>query len=84
MTVGRALHHTPESHIDLLHRPLFAHLATVRPDGSIDPDPDAVFYLQLQQRYDETFPIGDAPVRVVISVRTTSFVAVTRGIVVPP
>jgi PPOX class probable F420-dependent enzyme len=24
----------PESHIDLLERPLFAHLATVRPDGA--------------------------------------------------
>lgn len=83
MTVGRAPTTPPESHIDLLHRPLFAHLATVRPDGSIDPDPDAVFYLQLQQRYDETFPIGDAPVRVVIPVRTTSFVAGTRGVVVP-
>jgi len=24
----------PESHADLLERPLFAHLATIRPDGS--------------------------------------------------
>jgi PPOX class probable F420-dependent enzyme len=24
----------PETHIDLLERPLFAHLATLRPDGS--------------------------------------------------
>jgi PPOX class probable F420-dependent enzyme len=26
--------HLPESHADLLERPLFAHLATIRPDGS--------------------------------------------------
>ena len=130
----------PESHVDLLHRPLFAHLATVRPDGSpqssvmwfdwdgqrvrfthtssrqkfrnfsheprvafsildpddpyrflevrgelstIVPDPEAAFYVQLQQRYGETFPITDAAVRVVVSVRPTSYVAVTRGVVVP-
>lgn len=28
------MNHVPESHADLLRRPLFAHLATVRPDGS--------------------------------------------------
>lgn len=130
----------PASHLDLLERPLFAHLATMRPDGapqssvmwfewdghhirfthtstrqkfrnfsheprvafsildpddpyrflevrgvvsSIEPDPEAAFYLSLQQRYDETFPVSDAPVRVVIAVEPTSFVAVTRGVIVP-
>jgi PPOX class probable F420-dependent enzyme len=130
----------PPSHADLLERPLFAHLATVRPDGapqssvmwfewdgthvrfthtsarqkfrnfaheprvacsildpedpyrflevrgeiaSIEPDPEAAFYLSLQQRYGETFPVHDAAVRVVISVLPTSFVAVERGVVVP-
>jgi PPOX class probable F420-dependent enzyme len=130
----------PASHADLLERPLFAHLATVRPDGSpqssvmwfewdgthlrfthtsarqkfqnlereprvaisildpddpyrflevrgqvasIVPDPDAAFYLSLQQRYGESFPTDDAAVRVVISIEATSFIAVTRGRVVP-
>lgn len=130
----------PDTHLDLLQRPLFAHLATVRPDGapqssvmwfewdgrharfthtstrqkfrnfsheprvafsildpddpyrflevrgvvsSIEPDPDAEFYLSLQRRYGETFPVNDAPVRVVISIEATSFVAVTRGVVIP-
>lgn len=31
MTAGPAL---PKSHVDLLDRPLFAHLATIRPDGA--------------------------------------------------
>ena len=129
----------PASHVDLLERPLYAHLATVRPDGapqssvmwfvwdgthvrfthtsqrqkfrnfeheprvafsildpddpyrflevrgevsSIVPDPEAEFYLSLQRRYDEAFPTTDAPVRVVISIAPTSFVAVERGRVV--
>ncbi len=29
----------PESHLDLLERPLFAHLATVRPDGAPQATP---------------------------------------------
>ncbi|MFF9274397.1 PPOX class F420-dependent oxidoreductase [Streptomyces griseosporeus] len=29
----------PESHLDLLRRPLFVHLATVRPDGSPQVNP---------------------------------------------
>lgn len=127
----------PASHADLLERPLFAHLATVRPDGSpqtsvmwfawdgdallfthtstrqkfanlqheprvavsiADPDdpyryleirgtvesmdPDgagAPFYRSLQERYDRTYPIGDADVRVVVRVRPESFVAVAGG-----
>ncbi len=29
----------PETHVDLLERPIFAHLATVRPDGSPQVNP---------------------------------------------
>lgn len=29
----------PESHRDLLERPLFAHLATIRPDGGVQSNP---------------------------------------------
>ncbi|MDJ0396215.1 PPOX class F420-dependent oxidoreductase [Rhodococcus sp. G-MC3] len=29
----------PESHVDLLTRPLYAHLATIRPDGSPQANP---------------------------------------------
>jgi PPOX class probable F420-dependent enzyme len=131
----------PESHRKLLDRPLYAHLATVRPDGSpqsnvmwfvwdgkrimmthtktrqkfrnlrleprvamsiIDPedqysflevrgvvesieddDADASFYRSLQQRYGESWPISDAAVRVVITIRPLSFVAVTGGTPMP-
>ncbi|MGN9913144.1 PPOX class F420-dependent oxidoreductase [Phytohabitans sp. LJ34] len=130
----------PETHADLLDRPLFAHLATVRPDGSPqssvmwfdwdgkrirmthtktrqkfqnlareprialsiadpedgyrflevrgvvetieDDDAEASFYKSLQQRYGMDYPIKDAPVRVVMTIRPTSFVAVTNGGVV--
>jgi PPOX class probable F420-dependent enzyme len=121
-----------ESHADLLERPLFAHLATVRPDGapqsnvmwfvwdgehvrfthtsarqkykniaheprvafsildpdnpyrfvevrgvvvSIEPDPDAVFYKSLQERYGQSYEVRDADVRVVVTVRPSAFVA---------
>jgi PPOX class probable F420-dependent enzyme len=126
----------PASHQDLLERPLFAHLATLRPDGSpqssvmwfawdgrrvrfshtrtrqkyrnlladgrvsfhiqdpdngyrtlevrgrvgsMDPDPDAVFYRSLQQRYGFDVPVFDADVRVVIVVEPTSYIAVDGG-----
>jgi PPOX class probable F420-dependent enzyme len=130
----------PESHADLLERPLFAHLATVRPDGSPqssvmwfdwdgkrirmthtktrqkfhnltreprialsiadpadgyrflelrgvveaieDDDAEASFYKSLQHRYGRDYKIKDAPVRVVMTIRPTSFVAVTDGAVV--
>lgn len=130
----------PETHADLLERPLFAHLATVRPDGSPqssvmwfewdgkrirmthtktrqkfqnlsreprvalsiadpedgyrfvevrgvveaieDDDAEASFYKSLQHRYGMDYPIKDAPVRVVMTIRPTSFVAVTGGGVV--
>jgi len=127
----------PASHAHLLERPLFAHLATVRPDGapqtslmwfawdgevirlthttkrqkyrnltherrvalsiadpdnpydslevrgevtSIEPDPEATFYRSLQQRYGVSYPVTDADVRVVITVRPTSLVPVTSGL----
>jgi PPOX class probable F420-dependent enzyme len=122
----------PAEFTDLLERPLFAHLATVRPDGSpttqvmwyawdgerirmthtktrqkyrnleADPrvalsiaDPDnqyrfieirgvvekiedddaeAGFYKGLQQRYGMDYPIPDAAVRVILTIRPDSFV----------
>jgi PPOX class probable F420-dependent enzyme len=127
----------PGTHCDLLERPLFAHLATLRPDGSpqssvmwfawdghmarfshtstrqkfrnllrdgrvsfhiqdpdnpyrtlevrgrvesMDPDPDALFYRSLQQRYGMEVPVFDADIRVVIVVEPTSFIAVDGGL----
>ena len=129
----------PASHIDLLERPLFAHLATIRPDGApqssvmwfawdgsrirlthtrtrqkfanlareprvalsiadaddpyrflevrgtvekIEDDPEAVFYRSLQRRYGMDYPITDADVRVIITIRPDRFVAVRSGAVV--
>lgn len=130
----------PTSHTDLLERPVFANLATIRPDGSpqssvmwfawdgsrlrlthtsdrqkfanlrheprvalsiADPDDpyrfleirgtvesihaddaDASFYRSLQARYAMTFPVHDANVRVVVTIRPDSFVAVVNGVVV--
>lgn len=40
---------------------------------AIEPDPDAAFYRHLQQRYSREYPISDAAVRVVVSVRPTGF-----------
>ena len=129
----------PASHVDLLERPLFAHLATVRPDGApqssvmwfawdgsrirlthtstrqkfanlareprvalsitdpddpyrflevrgsvekIEDDPGAEFYRTLQHRYGVDYPIRDADVRVVITIRADRYVAVRSGAVV--
>jgi PPOX class probable F420-dependent enzyme len=124
----------PETHVDLLEQPTFAHLATIRPDGSpqsspmwfqwdggrvrmthtkvrqkfqniqqdprvslsivdpddpyrylelrgtvenvVDDDNEASFYRSLQSRYGMSFPIDDADVRVVLTIRPDSFVAV--------
>ena len=123
----------PQSHLDLLERPLFAHLATVRPDGSPqtqvmwfrwsgdrvqmthtktrqkyrnfqteprlalsiadpdnpyrflevrgvveridDDDAQASFYQGLQERYGRSYPIPDAPVRVILNIRPEKFIA---------
>ena len=122
----------PESHTDLLDRPLFAHLATIRPDGSpqsnvmwyvwdgerirmthtktrqkfrnfahdprvalsiLDPDNPyryleirgsvekiedddaaASFYQSLMQRYGSVYPVPDADVRVIVTIRPETFV----------
>ncbi len=129
----------PASHVDLLERPMFAHLATVRPDGApqssvmwfawdgsrirmthtstrqkfanlareprvalsiadpddqyrflevrgtvekIEDDPGGEFYRSLQRRYSMDYPIQDADVRVIISIRPDRFVAVRSGAVV--
>jgi PPOX class probable F420-dependent enzyme len=129
----------PASHADLLEKPTFAHLATVRPDGSpqssvmwfdwdgsrirlthtstrqkfanlaneprvalsiVDPDDPyrflevrgtvesieadqgAKFYQSLQRRYSNVYPISDADVRVVITIRPDRFIAVSGGSVV--
>jgi len=123
----------PASHVDLLDKPMFAHLATVRPDGSPqtqvmwfvwdgerirmthtktrqkyrnfqreprvalsiadpaspyrflevrgtvekidDDDAEASFYQSLQQRYGRSYPIPDAAVRVILSIRPDKFIA---------
>lgn len=123
----------PDSHVDLLTRPMFAHLATVRPDGgpqtqvmwfvwdgerirmthtktrqkyrnfqteprvalSIaepdnpyrfleirgsvekieDDDAQASFYLSLQERYGRSYPVPDAAVRVILTIRPEKLVA---------
>lgn len=130
----------PESHTDLLDQPTFAHLATVRPDGSPqssvmwfawdgerirmthtktrqkfrnladeprvamsitdpgdgyrflevrgvvesidDDDAEASFYQSLQKRYGLSYPIHDAEVRVIMTIRPTAYVAVEGGSVV--
>jgi len=130
----------PESHADLLEKPTFAHLATVRPDGSPqssvmwfdwdgdrirmthtktrqkfrnlgeeprvalsiadpsdsyrflevrgvvesieDDDAEASFYQSLQKRYGLSYPIPDAAVRVIFTIRPEKYVAVTNGSVV--
>lgn len=130
----------PESHQDLLEKPTFAHLATIRPDGSpqssvmwfdwdgerirmthtktrqkfrnladeprvalsiadpddgyrflevrgvvesvVDDDAQASFYQSLQQRYGNVYPIGDADVRIIFTIRPDKFVAVQNGSVV--
>jgi len=46
---------------------------------SIVPDPNADFYVSLQEAYGLEIGRGDADVRVVIAVRPTGFVAVTGG-----
>jgi PPOX class probable F420-dependent enzyme len=127
----------PESHADLLDKPVFAHLATVRPDGSpqssvmwfawdgerirmthtktrqkfknleneprvalsladpedpyrflevrgvvesiVDDDAEASFYKSLQKRYGMEFPVPDAPVRVVMTIKPEKYVAVANG-----
>jgi PPOX class probable F420-dependent enzyme len=123
----------PASHLDLLDRPLFAHLATVRPDGAPqtqvmwyvwdgerirmthtktrqkyrnfqreprlalsiadpddpyrfleirgvvekieDDDAQASFYRLLQRRYGRDYPIRDAAVRVIVTIRPEKVIA---------
>ena len=47
---------------------------------SMDPDPDAVFYRSLQERYGLVVPVFDADVRVVIVVQPSHFIAVDGGL----
>ena len=127
----------PESHADLLERPTFAHLATVRPDGSpqssvmwfdwdgsvlrmthtktrqkfknlqqqphvaisiadpddqyrflevrgvvesiVDDDESASFYKGLQRRYGQDYEVKDADVRVIVTIRPETYIAVAGG-----
>ena len=128
----------PASHLDLLQRPLFGHLCTIRPDGSpqssvmwfhwnghrlrfthrtdrqkydnlrrdprvslsirdpdrpyrflevrghvesIDRDPDAAFFVELQHRYGVSYPPYDADTnaRVIITIAPTRFITVDNG-----
>ena len=129
----------PESHTDLLEEANFAHLATIRPDGSpqssvmwfawdgsrlrlthtktrqktanlrneprvalsiVDSkdqyrflevrgtvesiendDATASFYQSLQRRYGNAYPVRDADVRVIITIKPESFVTVVNGAV---
>ena len=48
----------------------------------IDDDPGGEFYRSLQQRYGLDFPILDADVRVIITIRPERYVAVEGGSVV--
>jgi PPOX class probable F420-dependent enzyme len=130
----------PESHADLLERPNYAHLATIRPDGSPqssvmwfswdgsrlrlthtkkrqkfanlgkeprvalsiadpedqyrfveirgvvesieDDDETASFYKSLQRRYKNEYEVRDADVRVIITIKPETYVAVVNGGVV--
>jgi hypothetical protein len=50
---------------------------------SIEDDVDgAKFYRSLQHRYGMDYPVGDADVRVVITIRPDRFIAVRNGAVV--
>ena len=127
----------PQSHADLLERPNFAHLATVRPDGSpqssvmwfdwdgsvlrmthtktrqkfknlqqqphvaisiadpddqyrflevrgvvesiVDDDESASFYKGLQKRYGQDYEVKDADVRVIMTIRPETYIAVAGG-----
>lgn len=46
-----------------------------------DDDAEATFYQSLQRRYDSVYPIGDADVRVILTIRPTKYIAVTNGAV---
>jgi PPOX class probable F420-dependent enzyme len=130
----------PESHADLLEHPNYAHLATIRPDGSPqssvmwfawdgsrlrmthtkkrqkfanlekdprvalsvadhddpyrfveirgvvesieDDDDTASFYKSLQRRYKNEYEVKDADVRVIITIKPETYVAVADGHVV--
>lgn len=48
----------------------------------VDDDPGGEFYRSLQQRYGLDFPIRDADVRVIITIRPERYVAVEGGSVV--
>jgi PPOX class probable F420-dependent enzyme len=127
----------PETHKDLLERPTFAHLATIRPDGSPqssvmwfdwdgsrlrmthtktrqkfknlqnephvaisiadpedsyrflevrgvvesieDDDAEASFYKSLQHRYGNVYDVTDADVRVIMTIKPETFIAVKGG-----
>jgi PPOX class probable F420-dependent enzyme len=49
---------------------------------SVEGDPDAAFYRNLQARYGQSYPITDADVRVVVTVRPIVFSAVAGGLLV--
>lgn len=127
----------PKTHADLLERPNFAHLATVRPDGTpqssvmwfdwdgsvlrmthtktrqkfknlqqqpqvaisiadpddqyrflevrgvvesiVDDDESASFYRGLQKRYGQNYRVKDLDVRVIVTIRPQTYIAVTGG-----
>jgi len=44
-----------------------------------DDDATASFYQSLQQRYGQSYPITDADVRVILTVKPTAFVGTVAG-----
>jgi hypothetical protein len=44
-----------------------------------DDDPQASFYTSLQHRYGRSYEVSDAAVRVVMTIRPTTFVATEDG-----
>lgn len=49
-----------------------------------DDDAEASFYQSLQKRYGMSYPIPDAPVRVIMTFRPEKYIAVQGGSVVAP
>jgi PPOX class probable F420-dependent enzyme len=51
-------------------------------ESVVDDDAEASFYQGLQRRYGQSYPIADAAVRVIITIRPEKYIAVEGGSVV--
>jgi PPOX class probable F420-dependent enzyme len=77
----RNLEHEPRVAFSVLDPDNPYRFIEVRGDvATIEADPGGTFYRRLQERYGQSYPVTDAVVRVVVTVRPTSFVAVTGGL----